>query len=199
MRAQPWCPNHLPKSPSPNTITWVLTSLCSFLPLALSLTSLDGGQSKFLTLKNPSAPERKKLLLQVSCLPVGSTLPKCAWWFPFQTFGSQKVSGHSQQFCSTRCGKKSSRKFLRVLQGSSGSPRPPTGELQTIFSSGTRTQTLFLWGYPSLPTVPKASGIVTTLSFPPCVLTLPRRPHHHHLPEPPTMPETYSQPGMLEK
>lgn len=52
-------------------------------------------------------------LLLVSCLLVGDTLSKCAWWFPFQTFGPQEVSGHSQWFCSSRCGKKG-RKFLPV-------------------------------------------------------------------------------------
>lgn len=44
---------------------------------------------------------------------MSDTLPKCAWWFPFQTFGPQEVSGHSQRFCSSRCGKKG-RKLLPV-------------------------------------------------------------------------------------
>lgn len=78
-----------------------------------------------------------------------------------------------------------------VPQESSGSPRPPAGEINGFFKPYTpagQGPALFLWGYLSFPNsfpgVPKASRIVTSLSFLLHVLTLPRRPS-----KPPTAPK----------
>lgn len=123
MRAQPWCPNHLPKSPSPNTITWVLTSLCSFLPLALSLTSLDGGQSKFLTLKNPLPPRERNCSCRFPASRWGAHCPNVPGGSHSKPLGRRRCLGTASSSALPGVARRvveSSSVFSRDLQGAPG-------------------------------------------------------------------------------